>query len=41
MFDVTLTDDDVTKLGEGIEGALAVDAAGKIATTWGSLKSSQ
>lgn len=29
----TLTDDDVVKLGEGIEGALAVDAAGKIATT--------
>ena len=41
IFDVTLTDDDVVKLGAGIEGALAVEAAGKIATTWGSLKSSQ
>ena len=38
IFDTVLTDDDVAKLGEGIEGALAVDAAGKIATTWGSLK---
>ena len=41
VFDTVLSDDDVVKLGEGIEGALAVDAAGKIATTWGSLKSSQ
>jgi hypothetical protein len=41
IFDTVLTDDDVAKLGEGIEGALAVDAAGKIATTWGSLKSAQ
>ena len=41
IFDVTLTDEDVVKLGEGIEGALAVDAAGKIATTWGSLKTAQ
>ena len=41
VFDTVLSDDDVVKLGEGIEGALAVDAAGKIATTWGSLKASQ
>lgn len=41
VFNTVLSDDDVVKLGEGIEGALAVDAAGKIATTWGSLKSSQ
>ncbi len=41
IFDVTLTDDDVAKLGDGIEGALAVNAAGKIATTWGELKSAQ
>ena len=41
IFDTVLSDDDVVKLGEGIEGALAVDAAGKIATTWGSLKASQ
>ncbi len=41
MFDVTLTDDDVLKLGDGIEGALNVDAAGKIATTWGQLKAKQ
>ncbi len=41
IFDITLSDDDVVKLGEGIEGALAVDAAGKIATTWGSLKAAQ
>ena len=41
VFDITLTDDDVVKLGEGIEGALAVDAAGKITTTWGSLKAAQ
>lgn len=41
IFDTVLSDDDVAKLGEGIEGALAVEAAGKIATTWGSLKSSQ
>ena len=41
VFDTVLSDDDVVKLGEGIEGALAVEAAGKIATTWGSLKSAQ
>ena len=34
IFDTVLSDDDVVKLGEGIEGALAVEAAGKIATTW-------
>ena len=41
IFDAVLSDDEVVKLGEGIEGYLAVEAAGKIATTWGSLKSSQ
>ena len=41
IFDTVLSDDDVAKLGEGIEGALAVDAAGKIATTWGSLKATR
>lgn len=38
IFNVTLTDADVAKLGDGIEGALDVEAAGKIATTWGTLK---
>ena len=41
VFNVTLTDDEVSKLGEGIEGALAVDAAGKMATTWGQLKATR
>ncbi len=41
IFNVPLTDDEVAKLGAGIEGALAVDAAGKTATTWGRLKASQ
>ena len=41
IFNITLSDDDVVKLGEGIEGALDVDAAGKITTTWGLLKSAQ
>ena len=41
VFNVALSDDEVQKLGEGIEGALDVDAAGKMATTWGKLKSSQ
>lgn len=41
VFNVTLDDDQVAKLGAGIEGALDVDAAGKMATTWGKLKSSQ
>ena len=41
IFNVAIGDDEVTKLAEGIEGALAVDAAGKVATTWGQLKSSQ
>ena len=35
VFNVTLDDDQVAKLGEGIEGALDVDAAGKMATTLG------
>lgn len=41
IFNVTLSDDEVAELGEGIEGFLAVDAAGKTATTWGSLKAAQ
>ena len=41
VFNVTLTDDEVSKLGGGIEGALAVDAAGKVSTTWAKLKSSR
>ncbi len=41
VFDTVLTDADVSKLGAGIEGALAVDAARKTATTWGLLKAAQ
>lgn len=41
VFNVALSDDEVQKLGEGIEGALDVDAAGKMATTWGKLKTAQ
>lgn len=39
IFNTILTDKDVTALGNGIEGALAVDAGGKTTTTWGKLKS--
>lgn len=41
IFNVALSDEEVQKLGDGIEGALDVDAAGKMATTWGKLKSAQ
>ena len=41
IFKTVLSDDEVVKLGEGIEGFLAVEAAGKIATTWGSLKATR
>ncbi len=41
IFNVTLTDAEIAKLGGGLESALAVEAAGKIATTWGQLKSSE
>lgn len=39
IFNVALSEDDVKSLGNGIEGALAIDAAGKTTTTWGKLKS--
>ena len=38
IFNVALSEGDVKSLGNGIEGALAVDAAGKTTTTWGKLK---
>ena len=41
IFNVALDDDEVAKLSNGIEGALAVDAAGKMTTTWGKLKSTR
>lgn len=41
MFNVPLSQDDVDSLKNGIDGVFAVDAAGKIATTWGKLKSSE
>ena len=41
IFNVALSENDVKSLGNGIEGALAVDAAGKITTTWGQLKTSE
>ncbi len=41
VFNVALSDAEVEKLGEGIEGALAVDAAGKMTTAWGKLKNAQ
>ena len=39
IFNVPLSADEVKTLGNGIEGVLAVDAAGKTTTTWGRLKS--
>lgn len=39
IFNVPLSEDVVKSLGNGIEGVLEVDAAGKTATTWGKLKS--
>lgn len=41
MFNVPLTEDEVNSLGNGIEGVFAVDAAGKITTTWGKLKAAE
>ncbi len=41
MFNIPLSADDVKTLGNGIDGAFAVDAAGKTTTTWGRLKSSE
>ena len=41
IFNVPLSAGDVKSLSSGIEGALAVDAAGKTATTWGRLKSAE
>lgn len=41
IFNVALSEDDVKSLGSGIEGALAVDAAGKTTTTWGKLKATK
>lgn len=38
IFNTALSENDVKLLGNGIEGALAVDAAGKTTTTWGALK---
>lgn len=38
VFNVPLSEGDVKSLGNGIEGALSVDAAGKTTTTWGKLK---
>ncbi|MDE0087246.1 MAG: LamG domain-containing protein [Candidatus Poribacteria bacterium] len=41
IFNVPLSDDEIKSLGNGIEGVFAVDAGGKITTTWGKLKSSK
>ena len=41
IFNVALSEDEVESLGSGIEGALAVDAAGKTTTTWGKLKATK
>lgn len=41
IFNVALSEDEVESLGSGIEGALAVDAAGKTTTTWGKLKAAK
>ncbi len=41
IFNVALSENDVKSLGNGIEGALAVDAAGKTTTTWGKLKAAK
>lgn len=38
IFNVALSENEVKSLGNGIEGALDVDAAGKTTTTWGALK---
>ncbi len=41
IFNVPLSEDEIKSLGNGIEGVFAVDAGGKITTTWGKLKSSK
>lgn len=41
IFNVALSEGDVKSLGNGIEGALDVDAAGKTTTTWGKLKAAK
>ena len=41
IFNVPLSEDEVKSLGNGIEGVFAVDATGKITTTWGKLKASE
>ena len=38
IFNVVLAEAEIKSLGNGIEGALAVDAGGKATTTWGKLK---
>ena len=38
VFNVALSDGDVKSLGSGLEGALAVESASKLATTWGTIK---
>ncbi|MDE0314812.1 MAG: LamG domain-containing protein [Candidatus Poribacteria bacterium] len=41
IFNVPLSEDEIKSLGNGIEGVFAVDAGGKITTTWGKLKSTK
>lgn len=41
IFNVALSEKEIKLLGNGIEGALAVDAAGKTTTTWGKLKAAK
>lgn len=41
IFNVPLSEDEIKSLGNGIEGVFAVDAGGKITTTWGKLKSAK
>jgi len=38
IFNVILTEDDVEDVMEGLENLLAVSSAGKLTTTWGSIK---
>ena len=41
VFNIALSDADVTALGRGLQGALAVDAVGKLAATWSQIKSNK
>ena len=41
IFNIPLSEDDVKTLKNGIDGAFAVDAAAKITTTWGKIKTSE